>query len=161
MPLLLLQLKASKSFLIMLLFIFLGAFVGIFCSFLPYYIQLLLAMVVLIGGGRLIWEQGFLKGQNVIVALTCAADNSWLLKERSGKEYPAFLCGDTTRFAWMSLLRFKRLTESGTTEKWFSKKYNVIVFYDSVDLISYRRLQMRLGAVDNSTSPAKRIVNSP
>lgn len=133
MPPLELQLKPSKTFSLLLLFVLSGAFISIFCSFLPYYIQLPLGGLTLVYGAHLIWEQVYLQGPRVLVALTYRSDQTWLLRERSGAEYPARLCGESTRSAWVSCLCFQA-----------SQKRRAVVFYDAVDPVSYRRLLMRL-----------------
>ncbi len=131
-----LQLKPSKAFFITLLFILFGAFVSIFCSFFPYYIQLLLGVVTLLYGGRLIWGQVFLRAPGALVRLTCRADHTWLLQDRSGATYSALLSGESTRLGPVSILRFKG-----------EKKRSAVVFYDAVDPDCYRRLLMRLGTI--------------
>lgn len=145
MPALQLQLKPSKLFFIIMFVIVGGAFVSIFCSYLPYYIQFLLAALVLIYGGHLITGTVLLKKQSAIMVLTAQADQYWVLKERSGKEYPAFLCGDSTRFPGVSILRFKLARPQEGVIGFFKKRCNVLVFYDSINSICYRRLQMKLG----------------
>lgn len=133
MPLLELQLKPSKAFSCLLLFVLSGAFISIFCSFLPYYIQLALGMLTLVYGAHLIWEQVYLKGRRVLVAITYRSDQTWLLRERCGAEYTARLCGESTRSAWVSCLCFQA-----------AQKRRALVFYDAVDSNCYRRLLMRL-----------------
>ncbi|HSW70454.1 MAG TPA: protein YgfX [Gammaproteobacteria bacterium] len=138
-----LQLKPSRSFFILMLFILLGALVSIYCCFLPYYIQLFLVLLLMLEGRRLLYAWVLLRGQKTIIGLSCQNDKIWLLKERSGKEYPAFLGADSTRFPWFCLLRFQPLWESGRRGQ--RKKTKVLVFYDSVDPLVYRRLQVKLG----------------
>ena len=128
-----LQLKPSKAFFIIMLFILSGALASIFCCFLPYYIQLLLGVVTLAYGARLIWGQVLLRDPRALVALTCRADNTWLLQERSGELYPALLRGESTRLGAVSILCFQG-----------AKKRSAVVFYDAVDPVCYRRLLMRL-----------------
>ncbi len=143
MPKLQLRLQPSKSFFIIMLFILSGALVSIFCSDLPYYIQLLLAAAALVYGGRLIWGTVLLREKRAVVLLTCQDDNTWLLTERSGREYSADLCGDSTRFPGLNILRFKQSSQEGC----LGKRRDTVVFYDSVDPDCYRRLQMRLGSL--------------
>lgn len=128
-----------------MLFILLGALASIFCSFLPYYIQLLLGMVALIYGGRLIWGEVLLRAESAIVTLTCRDDNTWQLIERSGKEYPAFLCGDSTKLGFVSILRFKDAPRGFAPSRFKRKKRSSMIFRDAVGSEVYRRLLMRLG----------------
>jgi hypothetical protein len=125
-----------------MLFILLGALVSIFCSFLPYYIQLFLAGAALVYGGGLIWRGVLLKAQNAIVTLTCCEDHSWQLKERSGKSFPASLCGDSTRLSFVSVLRF-----NCSLEGFKKKKRSAIIFQDAVSAPVYRQLLMKLGTI--------------
>lgn len=133
MPLLELQLKPSKAFLILLLFIFSGALISIFCSFLPYYIELPLGMITLVFGKGLISRQVYLKEPSALQTLLCRADGTWLLRERSGYEYSAKLSGESFRSSRVCVLCFQA-----------AKKRYALVFYDAVDPESYRRLLMRL-----------------
>src|SRR5690348_5835615 len=133
MPSLELQLRPSKAFFILILFILSGALVSIFSSFLPYYIQLPLGVVTLVYGLRLLWGQVLLKAPGALVALTCRADNTWLLQERSGATCSALLRGESTRWGGVCILCFQG-----------AKKRSAVVFYDAVDPAAYRQLLMRL-----------------
>ena len=134
------SLKKSKLFFFFMLFILSGALTSIFCSYLPYYMQLLLAALALSYGARLM-KMVLLKEQKAIIAFSCREDQTWLLKERSGKEYSAFLCGDTIQSSLVCLLRFKTLRENRI------EKISAVVFYDSLDALAYRRLQLRLNTI--------------
>lgn len=128
-----LRLRPSKAFFLIMLFILSGALVSIFCSSLPYYIQLPLGAAAFAYGCRLFQGPVLLRKPDALVALACRADNTWLLRERAGREYPARLCGESSRLGWVSILRFQG-----------EKKRSAVVFYDAVDPVCYRRLLMRL-----------------
>jgi|GEM_PF-3758975 len=147
MPKLQIHLKPSRLFFIMLLVIIFGAIISIFCSFLPYYIQLLLMVAVLFYGLHIIWKEVGLWSPKAIVALACGEDNTWLLKERSGQCYPAVLSRASTHLAFsgwpgLSILRFK-LMPSVVMNR--ARKMAVVVFHDAVNPDIYRQMLMRLG----------------
>lgn len=144
MHLLQIHLKPSKSFLILQLFILLGALLSIFCSFLPYYMQLLLSTGALIYGGYILWAEVLLLSQRAVVSISCRPDQSWQLKERAGKAYEAVLCGDSTRFGWLTILQFKAVPGLGGLDR---QRRKVVIFRDAIDAASYRQLLMRLGTL--------------
>jgi len=135
MPALELHLRPSKAFFAIMLFILLGALVSISCSLLPYYVRFLLGMGTLLYGSRLFLSVG-LRAPDSLLLLRCREDGTWLLRERSGAEYSAVLCGDSVRWACVCILRFQS-----------TKKRSAVVFYDAVAASDYRRLLMKLGTL--------------
>jgi len=138
MPRLQLHLKPSKAFLALILFVLTGGLLSIFCCILPYYIQFLLGLAALGYGGQILRQQVLLQSPRAIVGLSCHDDNTWQLFERGGQKHWAFLSGASTRWAWLSVLRFS--LEGG-------KQRSVVVFCDALDPGIYRQLLMKLATI--------------
>jgi len=135
-----LYLKPSSLFLMMILFILIGALMSIFCSHLPYDMELSLAVLALAYGGFVIWDSVLLRSQRAIVCLSYCDDNSWLLQERSGASYAASLVG-AGLLGFMGVLHFKCVREGKDLRR------TMVVFQEAVDKQAYRRMMMVLGTI--------------
>lgn len=123
------NLRFSKVYFVLLLFIYLGAIACIFASSILFAIKLLLSLSVLIHlRYQYFWP--------VKYSAFGRQDRHWFVIDQNGEKHFATLGGNSIRSARFVLLNLRLINGQG--------RINLPVFFDSVSAVDFRRLKVAL-----------------
>lgn len=129
------QINPSRTYLLLLSVMLFASLVVVITLPMGWGYQSGLLAVLLVYGGRLIWQHGLLKGKQAIRGLSRQDNGSWMVQTSHGTDEMT-LCGDSTVTHLVSVLRFKRANQYFPTV--------CTLFPDSLPADEYRQLTVIL-----------------
>lgn len=140
------NLTPSRLLLALMLFLHLGALSLLCMSSLPWYMALLLALLIVLNLLFVAQRTGWLSAAAMPFNLTpgfisaCWGDNDgWLLRDAEGKEYAAELLPTSyvNRLLVVVNLRLAELP-------WYRRQVSLVFLPDNIEAETFRRLRIRL-----------------
>jgi hypothetical protein len=139
------ELKPSKSFILFLLINLLCCLAIVATLPLAMGIKIFVEIVVLLYGGHLLWERGWLLGRRSITRL-CRDQDGWQWHDRHSV-WHGEIGNDSTLTGFLGILRLK--------PQGARRKHSCLIFKDTLSADSYRRLIVTVRTAKNS------LINQP
>lgn len=134
--LLTLDLQVSVYFVISLLCIYLGAIACLSMTTLSAWIKVMIVIFCCLNFLRILYRQGLYLANRSIISIQISPSGQWQVCLRNGNVLQATLASNSFVSAYLCLLNFKVLG--------YVFFPSVIIFRDTVDRDSFRRLNARL-----------------
>lgn len=135
MPNIDIQLKPSKTAILLSLILWLSSIIAVISLHIPYWIVWLLLFVLFLYGLQIFFRHGLLIGPKALRGLRHISGKHWQISMNQG-DFMGILMGDSTVTLKFCVLRFQ------IPDKRF--KYSCLLFHDSFEFDTYRRLLLRL-----------------
>jgi hypothetical protein len=133
----LLELKSSKIFAGILIFIYGGSFICLNLSSLSIWIKIVLALIIAVSFLISLNKFILLRSADSILNIKSDKKNQWYLMNRSAELMTGQLCGDSICTRWLVILNFRIIAAK-------KKNLSLLIFPDSIDAENFRKLRAYL-----------------
>ena len=131
------NLQPSQFFIALLIIVQLACLIIILTVKISWWVKISLFLLVCLYGINIFWRDALLRSNRAIHTIKRLTNDEWQVITKRGK-FSAYLCGDSTVTAYVSILKFKY---SGKRILW---PISCVIFPDSLKPGDYRKLLVTL-----------------